>query len=74
MTLRHDIGEAARVLAQLIASIPTRPKTVSDVPARGSPEALLFNLEHNPGANVTLALRHLEDAIARAERALEYAE
>ena len=59
----HDaIKDKADELAQLIASIRTA------APVQGA--SILENVATNPGANVTLALRHVEDAVYRAVKAL----
>lgn len=59
----HDaIKEKADELALLISSVPT--------PAAVRTGSVLDDLAANKGANVTLALRHLEDAVYRAVKAL----
>lgn len=67
----HDaIKDKADELAALIARINAVPNVPANPPLRGTPEAVLANIANNPGANVTLALRHLEDSVYRAVKAL----
>lgn len=66
----HDaIKDKADELAVLIAEVAGRlevPGRSPGAPRRGPIESIV----ENQGANVTLALRHLEDAVYRAVKAL----
>lgn len=67
----HDaIKDKADELAGLIASINNPPDQRANIPGRGTPAAVLMNVADNNGAHVTLALRHLEDCVYRAVKAL----
>lgn len=58
----HDAIKAqADVLARLIAQVPR---------SSYGGEHILVDLAKNRGANITLSLRHLEDAVYRAIKAL----
>jgi hypothetical protein len=62
----HDaIKDKADELAGLFGQI----NTASPPPATG-PGSILKNVAESKGAHVTLALRHLEDAVYRAVKAL----
>ncbi len=69
----HDaIKDKADELAGLIAQIrnPPKPRDGANVPMTASAAAVLQQVADNNGAHVTLALRHLEDAVYRAVKAL----
>jgi hypothetical protein len=67
----HDrIKDQADALAGLIAQIIYANRKVENPMRAGSAEAMIFTMATNQGANVTLALRHLEDAVYRAVKAL----
>ncbi len=67
----HDaIKDKADELAGLIAQINNPPKPQANTYAQGTPAATLGFIANNNGAHVTLALRHLEDAVYRAVKAL----
>lgn len=66
----HDaIKEKADELAALIAQIDNPPKQTNSG-VRGTPAALLSGIANNNGAHIVLSLRHLEDCIYRAVKAL----
>lgn len=68
----HDaIKDKADELAALFAQVKLSPQPPPHAPpGRPEPEARLYGIANNQGANVTLALRHLEDAVYRAVKAL----
>lgn len=71
----HDaIKDKADELAALVAEVNTmlnqRTKGPAPVHGTGSAHAMLSNVANNQGANLTLALRHLEDCVYRAVKAL----
>jgi len=70
----HDaIKDKADELAALFAKVKLSPQPPTTPPPGlegGEPAARLYVLANNQGANVTLALRHLEDAVYRAVKAL----
>lgn len=64
----HDrIKAKAGELAELFAEIDTTPQ---QNPLPHPAEDVIGNITLNRGANVTLGLRHLEDAVYRAVKAL----
>lgn len=66
MALHDAIKGKADELAALFARIDTAPR----VPLPSAGIAVLEHVSLNRGAHVTLALRHLEDAVYRAVKAL----
>jgi len=64
IALHDEIKDQADVLARLFTKVLSTQTTAT---TSGN---LLDNLAENRGANVTLALRHLEDAVYRAVKAL----
>ncbi len=69
VTLHDAIKDKADELAGLIAQINNPPKPGA-VHGTGTPAALLAGIANNNGAHVTLSLRHLEDCVYRAVKAL----
>lgn len=66
----HDaIKDKADELAGLIARIDNGDRDLPDVP-RNSPAEFLGKIANNNNAHKVLALRHLEDAVYRAVKAL----
>lgn len=64
----HDaIKDKADELAVLIAEVALRRP---EAPRTAGRQSILANVGENQGANVTLALRHLEDAVYRSIKAL----
>lgn len=68
----HDaIKDKADELAALIASVKcTGPSPAPQNRVMSLAESRLANLNDNQGANITISLRHLEDCVYRAVKAL----
>ncbi len=69
IALHDEIKTKADSLAASIAKVNNPPKP-GPVHGTGTPEALLSQIANNNGAHVVLALRHLEDCVYRAVKAL----
>lgn len=69
MALHDQIKDKADELAGLIAQINNPPAPGKTPPNPGA-EAVLFSIADNNYAHVVLALRHLEDCVYRAVKAL----
>lgn len=66
----HDaIKDKADELAVLIAQINNPPSADKRMPNPGA-EAMLFSIANNNHAHIVLSLRHLEDCVYRAVKAL----
>ena len=68
--IKDKADELAALVGKVTDMIGARPKGAAPVHGVGTGHALLSSVANNQGANVTLALRHLEDCVYRAVKAL----
>ncbi len=68
--IKDKADELAGLIGKVADVVNNRPKDGLSPHGTGSGHALLSAVANNQGANVTLALRHIEDGVYRAVKAL----